>query len=333
MSRAPFNLRTDSAGDDFVVTGPLPRLSWALPRSWSGQDRYDLDIRVDGAARPVVTASVAGHLFVPWPLSALHSGQRVSWRVRAHRGEESSPWSVRHDFEAGLFDGDWLARWVSPPDASHAAHLLAGGAHLHAPVAAARLYATALGVYETFVNGTRVGTAELTPGPTSYAETLHAQAHDVTHLLRHGDNRLEVLLSDGRYRGDDGTRRERDARGTATAARVQLHIRYEDGTRAVFGSGEDWIARRGAVVAADPTGGRRTDFSLPAPPWAPVRVDAVQAPPVSWPPAPPVRKEPPRDGVLHMQRRPNRDLNAEPREETLSCRLPYPTCRPNRSPN
>ncbi|WP_432181535.1 alpha-L-rhamnosidase N-terminal domain-containing protein [Streptomyces sp. NBC_00063] len=284
MSRAPFHLRTDSGGDDVVVTGPAPRLSWALPRSWSGQDGYDLDIRVDGVARPVVSVEGPSHLCVPWPLSRLRSEQRVSWRVRAHRGEESSPWSGRHDFEAGLFAEDWLARWISPPDPSPATHLLAGGAHLHAPVATARLYTAALGVYEAFVNGSRAA-AEPTPGRTSYAETLHAQAADVTHLLRHGDNHLEVLLSDGFCRGAAGIWRERDVRGTVAAARLELHVRYEDGTRAVFGTGEDWVARRGAVVAADVMGGQRTDFSLPEEPWAPVRVDAVQRAPVSQPPA------------------------------------------------
>ena len=55
-----------------------------------------------------------------------------------------------------------------------------------AGVAPARLYATALGVYEAFVNGERAGTAELTPGSTSYDRTLYAQASDVTAAVRPG---------------------------------------------------------------------------------------------------------------------------------------------------
>ncbi|MFD0031488.1 alpha-L-rhamnosidase N-terminal domain-containing protein [Streptomyces sp. NPDC055059] len=307
MSRAPFDLRTDSGGDDAVVTGPTPLLSWALPQAWSGQDGYDLDIRVGGVTRPVVSVVGPDHRFVPWPLAGLRSGQRVSWRVRAHRGAESSPWSARHDFEAGLFAEDWLARWISPPSPSHAAHLLAGGAHLHTPVAAARLYTAALGAHETFVNGSRVGTAA-----------------DVTHQLRHGDNHLEVLLCEGSHHGAVGPSRDRDVRDTATAARLELHVRYEDGTRAVFGTGEDWVARPGAA---------------PEEPWAPVRVDAVQGPPDSrarrpvgaCDPAP--SASPSDDRHPHPPHSPDHRTETEPREELLSCRLPYPTCRPSRSPN
>jgi hypothetical protein len=53
-------------------------------------------------------------------------------------------------------------------------------------VRSARLYATALCVYEAYVNGERAGTAELSPGSTSYDRTLYAQAWDVTAAVNEG---------------------------------------------------------------------------------------------------------------------------------------------------
>lgn len=41
-------------------------------------------------------------------------------------------------------------------------------------IAHARLYATAHGIYEAFVNGARVGDFELTPGWTAYRTQLQA---------------------------------------------------------------------------------------------------------------------------------------------------------------
>ena len=45
---------------------------------------------------------------------------------------------------------------------------------------------TAHGIYEAFVNGTRVGDHELTPGFTAYRHRLQVQTFDVTPMLRRG---------------------------------------------------------------------------------------------------------------------------------------------------
>ncbi len=50
----------------------------------------------------------------------------------------------------------------------------------------ARLYATALGEYEIFINGKRVGDQVLAPGWTDYREHVKYQTYDVTALLARG---------------------------------------------------------------------------------------------------------------------------------------------------
>ncbi|MEV0144889.1 MULTISPECIES: family 78 glycoside hydrolase catalytic domain [unclassified Nonomuraea] len=289
---APYDLRIAGGGDRFPVAEERPLLSWKLPRTWTGQDGYDLLLRVDGHEHAVLDVTSGRHLFVEWPLPPLSSRQSVAWRVRTRRDGRTSEWSPWHEFEAALLDGDWSARWISPAEDedSRPAHVLSGRVELRGDIVRARLYSTALGVYEAFVNGARVGTAELTPGSTSYDDTLHAQAADVTELVRGGLNDLEILLSDGWYRGSVGTWRKRDSWGTTTAARLQLHVRYADGTEAVAVTGEDWTSRRGAVTRADLMDGQTTDFTASPGPARPVLVDAVSAPPISWSPAPPVRR-------------------------------------------
>ncbi|GAA2869041.1 alpha-L-rhamnosidase [Streptosporangium fragile] len=289
---APYDLRIASGGDQFPVSEERPLLSWKLPHAWREQYGYDLQFRIDGAGQVVENASSAEHLFVAWPLPPLRSRQSVAWRVRAYRDGKPSEWSSWHEFEAGLLDRDWSARWISPhePDRSRAAYLLAGSVELRDDIAQARLYSTALGVYEAFVNGARVGTAELSPGWTSYGDTLHAQAADVTALLRGGVNDLEILLSDGWYRGSVGTWRKRNSWGATTAARLQLHVRYADGTEVMTGTGEGWASRRSGIRMADLMDGQTTNFTASPDFPCPVRVDAVTAPPIAWSPAPPVRR-------------------------------------------
>src|SRR3954469_8630398 len=80
---APYDLRIDSGGDEFPVSGPRPRLSWKLPPGAGGDDGYELEARIDGADERRVEETSPEHLFVPWPWRPLRSAERVAWRVRA----------------------------------------------------------------------------------------------------------------------------------------------------------------------------------------------------------------------------------------------------------
>ncbi|MFC3996959.1 family 78 glycoside hydrolase catalytic domain [Nocardiopsis sediminis] len=296
MEPPPHDLRTDSGGDRFPVSGPRPMLSWKLPPGWSGQEGYELRARIDGAGRPPAGASSSRHLFVEWPWRPLRSGEEVTWGVRVRAAGRVSGWSAWHAFEAGLWDEDWSARWISPhedavPDpGTRPAYVLTGRFEVRREVARARLYSTALGVYEAFVNGERAGTAELAPGSTSYAHTLYAQAADVAASLRPGTNLLEVILSDGWYRGRTGPWRTPATWGTTTAARLELHLRYTDGTAETIRTGSDWTFRTGDITRADLMDGQTTDRTAAPTGERPVRIDAVIAPPIGWSPAPPVRR-------------------------------------------
>jgi alpha-L-rhamnosidase len=270
----PYDLRIDAPTS-------RPLLSWKP----GGSGAWQLEARVDGVAMPPVT--VSQHLFVAWPWRELTSGETVEWRAG------DAGWAT---FEVGLLDQDWTASWISPaepvipPPGQRPAYALHGRFEVTGEVARARLYATALGVHETFVNGHRAGDTELAPGATSYADTLYAQAHDVTAALRPGANTVRVLLSDGWYRGMNGTWRKPGAWGERTAARVELHVRYTDGRTQVVRSDGDWTSQPSVITAADLMNGQTTDFTVTAPPPAPVLADAVTAPPVDWSPAPPVRR-------------------------------------------
>lgn len=290
MMTAPFMLAIDAGGDEFPVAGPTPRLSWhADDEAWSAP--FELEAFVEGVAQAPMSITATAGGWVPWPWPALRSSERVTWRVRP-AGAEWSPW---HDFEAGLFDADWTADWVSPVEVDErgagerGAHVLAVEVRIDEVVTSARLYATALGVYEAFVNGVRAGTAELSPGSTSYEHTLYAQVSDVTAAIAEGANRIEIVLSDGWYRGRVGAFRTPAAWGDILAARAELHLRFADGARRIVRTDDTWSSASSAVVRADLMGGQTTDFTVRDAPTSAVRIDEVSAPPISWSPAPPIR--------------------------------------------
>ena len=83
---------------------------------------------------------------------------------------------------------DWHASWIEPiepPDAPNAPRRVPPGRRGHRRWSG-RVRVPARDphtVYEAFVNGNRVGTAELSPGSTSYDKTVYAQAADVAPSL------------------------------------------------------------------------------------------------------------------------------------------------------
>jgi len=99
-------------------------------------------------------------------------------------------------------------------------------------VAKAKLYASAMGAYELFVNGKRVGDDWFNPGDAQYRETMGYHAYDVTDLLTQGANCVGALLNAGWYTGYmTFTTPNFNFFGDHEALLVKLVILYEDGSR------------------------------------------------------------------------------------------------------
>jgi alpha-L-rhamnosidase len=264
-----------------------------LPEGASEQVAY----RVEASGWDSGRVDSPTNLYVPYAGPALDSRQVVTWRVKVWTDAGESDWSEPVSWEMGLLrPEDWQARFVTPredsvPPAGHRpAHLLRRAFTIPAGFARARVYATAHGVYELFLNGARVGDHELTPGFTSYANHLDVQTFDVGSLLRGGDNTICAVLSDGWYRGQTGFSRLADAYGKRVALLLQLEIDGEDGNRTVVATDERWDATTGPILAADLIEGQRVDHRVRPEGWRPVRIVDRHLTHLSSSPAPPVRR-------------------------------------------
>lgn len=287
---APHDLRVEHGGASLLGVGTAtPRLSWRLPANGDGQTAYEI-----ASNRGRVVAATDRSLLVAWPFAPLASRDRVTWRVRVRCGKEWSDWSAASEFEIGLLEpGDWRAAWIEPTEPTDRArfepgrrpvYVLRHDFELDQPAPDARLYATAHGVYECFLNGRRVGDLELTPGFTSYDSRLQVQTYAVGDLLAAGTNRWEVLLSDGWFRGRHGNNQTADNFGDTVAFLAQL----ESGAM-VITTGGNWRYGRGRHRTADLMAGQVDDLRVEPVRWStPVIVEHGYTQLVSSP-APPVR--------------------------------------------
>ena len=254
-----------------------PRLSWKLQSGERGakQTAYQIVvIETPDVSSPDVSSPDAQpdphpiwdsgqinsdqSVHVAYAGPALRSGQRCYWRVRVWDAHGiATDWSDAAYWEMGLLNpDDWHAQFISPDwdediTQSQPAPVLRRTFHLKGDIQSARLYATALGLYEVHLNGQRVGEDVLTPGWTSYDHHLQHQTYDVTHLIQSGDNVLGAMLGDGWYRGNLGFERQRNMYGDRLALLCQLHITYVDGRSETVSSDTNWRATLGPIRAND----------------------------------------------------------------------------------
>ncbi|MFJ6850639.1 alpha-L-rhamnosidase [Streptomyces sp. NPDC091271] len=141
-------------------------------------------------------------------------------------------------------------------------------------VARARLYSTALGLYEVSLNGKRVGEDRLAPGWTDYNKRVQYQTYDVTGLLARGGNALGITLAAGWYAGNIAWFGPHQY-GERPAALAQLEVTYTDGSTERVVSGSDWLTSAGPVTGADLMAGEDYDARLETAGWTRAGFDAA----------------------------------------------------------
>ncbi|MSZ18890.1 MAG: alpha-L-rhamnosidase, partial [Actinobacteria bacterium] len=160
----------------------------------------------------------------------------------------------------------FTASWIEPvesvdsPAIHRPAYHLAREFVVPSHVVSARLWATAHGVYEAFINGSRVGDFELTPGFTAYRKRLQVHAFDVTDLLHVGNNAIGAILSDGWWRGQHGVIREIDAYGPNISFLAELMIELADGQQISICTHGEWCSTPSHILAADLIAGETHDL-------------------------------------------------------------------------
>ncbi len=133
------------------------------------------------------------------------------------------------------------------------------------PVKSARLYATALGAYEMFLNGKRVSEDVLAPGWSDYREHVMYQAYDVTKLVANGSNAMGALLAPGWYETPlEWFQQPNNYGATPPALRAQLRIEHTDGSVDWVTTDASWRAKTSHILSSELYDGETEDGRLRA---------------------------------------------------------------------
>lgn len=109
-------------------------------------------------------------------------------------------------------------------------------------ISKARIYATARGIYELYLNGERIGNDYFNPGVSQFNKTHFYQSYDVTGLIKSGKNAWGALLGEGWWSGAATYTGENwNYFGDRQSLLAELVITYDNGeTQTIVTDPETW---------------------------------------------------------------------------------------------
>ncbi len=135
-------------------------------------------------------------------------------------------------------------------------------------VKSARLYATALGTYQLFVNGKPASDNVLAPGWTDYRERVLYQTYDVTALVKSGKNVIGALLAPGWYSTSlEWLQQPNNYGDTPPALKAELRIEHDDGHVEWIVTDASWQTNTSQISKAELYDGETQDLRLVRDGW------------------------------------------------------------------
>ncbi|KAL2829874.1 bacterial alpha-L-rhamnosidase-domain-containing protein [Aspergillus pseudoustus] len=255
-----------------------PRLSWRFlptddgkhPKDWK-QSSYELELTPMGGAPEVFPVESAESVLVPRPAKKLQPSEMANVRAAEFIGAADPFQTTRESLRPIQ-----LQRGFDLPTNR--------GALLKA-----RLYITALGVYEARLNGVRIGQDVLAPGWTSYHHRLIYQTYNLTQLLLSGNNVLSVEVAEGWYAGRLGFGGgRRYIYGDEVGLLAQL-VTFEENEIWRLSSDSSWLCQTFCVVQSEIYNGEAHDLRVTDGTWSPVKTLNVALHALTATDAPPIR--------------------------------------------
>ena len=255
------NFRVEHLTSGCVTDERRPRFSFALEsdrqqfvaaEEWKGVSLKSAVLTVNGETIPtteMICVPYRGKPLLPFTEYTVHLSAEDTAGERAESELK---------FETGRMNAPWRGRWISDPSyrftekkVSPKPMTFLKKIRPEKPVRSAKLYATALGVFELELNGRKVGEDYFMPGFTSYKHNMQYATYDVSDQLC-DNNELIAVVAGGWAVGAFTYKRTNRSFANRQAFLCELRIRYEDGTSEIIGTDESWlVSEEGKYRAAE----------------------------------------------------------------------------------
>lgn len=253
----------------------LPRFSWKIISKYQNvlQVAYQIIVKSDTKvmwnsgrveSEQSVLVEYTGKKLVP---TTAYKVEIAAWdnKGELHQGDTF--------FETGLIKQEnWKASWISHEWHSEETFCPVFSKKIKSnkkKLKAARIYATACGVYEITIDGKKVGDTFFAPGWTSYHNRIQYQTYDITELLLHDiivptseKNIIEITVGNGWYKGYLNGEGEKAFYGDTVALLAMIRLEYEDGNVELIGTDETWGVSASVIKESEIYHGETQDFTM-----------------------------------------------------------------------
>lgn len=259
-----------------------PRFSWQMDdnRQNTSQTAFELTVGLDsvnvakgkGEAWKVQKTTSDANLVV-YHGRTLRPFTKYYWAVKLWDKDGKPCPTAVSTFEMGMMQSqNWQGFWISDAESikTKAAPFFRKTFDATKRIVQARAYISAVGLYELYINGKKIGDHRLDPMYTRFDRRNLYVTYDVTKNLQNGKNAIGVLLGNGWYNFQSiGVWDfERAPWRNRPAFCLDLRIAYSDGSEQVITSDRSWKSSLSPVIYNSIYTGEHYDARLEQPGWA-----------------------------------------------------------------
>ncbi|MEI9955938.1 MAG: family 78 glycoside hydrolase catalytic domain [Ferruginibacter sp.] len=256
------NLRCEMLTNPLGIDATQPRFSWQLQSNQRNVTQTSYQIIISSSEQKLKadngdvwnsgTINDNKSLLINYNGKALQAAAKYFWKVKVLTNKGEATINETAFFSTGLLNAvDWKAKWIGYDKASVwdsittwsrlSARYLRKEFKTAAPIKRATVYITGLGMYELYINGKKIGDQVLAPNPTDYRKSFFYNTHDVTTIIKNGNNAIATILGNGRF----FTMRQNykpykiNTFGFPKLL-LQLEIEYANGSKKIITTDDSW---------------------------------------------------------------------------------------------
>ena len=257
------NLRCEYLINPIGIDSQHPRLTWHLNTGNHNvmQSAYQIIVGTDSTkvANGIGDQWSSGKISSSAVLSeyggaSLEPFTRYFWSVKVWVGVDvSSSYATSASFETGIQEmKNWKGEWITDNRDINLkpAPLFRKAFSVSREIKSARAYIAAGGLFELFVNGEKIGNHRLDPMYTRFDRRTLYVTHDLTKMIKQGENAVGIILGNGWYNHQSTAVWYFDQAPWRARPRFCMDIRitYTDGTEETIPSGILWKSSLSEVV-------------------------------------------------------------------------------------
>ncbi|MBE0653163.1 MAG: family 78 glycoside hydrolase catalytic domain, partial [Bacteroidales bacterium] len=281
----PTELRCEYLEGPMGIDTGEPRFSWILESESMDviQTTYEIMVSKEDDGfnhKSIVWSSgriISGEsVNIPYQGMPLQSQSNYFWKVRIwDKQSGESRWSRVSAFHTGFLGPDTFhGKWINAPDSSLRSPLMRKIFPVQKEVNSAHVYAAAIGLYELYINGSKVDDRLFEPATSQFTERLLYSVYDVTNLLTPGENVIGIWMGEGQaaFRPAPDGRFSNINMNVSPFSRpmmlLDLRVIYDDGSEEIIGTDESWKCASSPITFNNYFGGEDYDARLELPGWS-----------------------------------------------------------------